>query len=71
MAFEKLRTIVITAIPKPRARERLRKVAERFRFGEFGVGSINLSSGFQLLLSVAQTRYEVACLMPRAALKTL
>jgi hypothetical protein len=29
MAFEKLRTIVITAIPKPRSRERFRKVAEK------------------------------------------
>ena len=28
MAFEKLRTIVITAIPKPRTRERFRKIAE-------------------------------------------
>jgi hypothetical protein len=28
MAFEKLRTIVITAIPKPRSRERVRKIAE-------------------------------------------
>jgi hypothetical protein len=28
MAFEKLRTIVITAIPKPRSRERFRKIAE-------------------------------------------
>jgi hypothetical protein len=26
MAFEKLRTIVITAIPKPRSRERFRKI---------------------------------------------
>jgi hypothetical protein len=26
MAFEKLRTIVITAIPKPRSRERFRKM---------------------------------------------
>src|SRR5260370_12947969 len=28
MVFEKLRTIVITAIPKPRSRERFRKIAE-------------------------------------------
>ncbi len=28
MAFEKLRTIVITAFPKPRSRERFRKIAE-------------------------------------------
>ena len=28
MAFEKLRTIVITAIPKPKSRERFRKIAE-------------------------------------------
>ena len=28
MAFEKLRTIVITAIPKPGSRERFRKIAE-------------------------------------------
>jgi len=28
MAFEKLRTIVITAILKPRSRERFRKIAE-------------------------------------------
>ena len=28
MAFEKLRTVVITAIPKPRSRERFRKIAE-------------------------------------------
>jgi hypothetical protein len=28
MAFEKLRTIVITATPKPRSRERFRKIAE-------------------------------------------
>jgi hypothetical protein len=28
MVFEKLRTIVITAIPKPRFRERFRKIAE-------------------------------------------
>lgn len=28
MAFENLRTIVITAIPKPRSRERFRKIAE-------------------------------------------
>ena len=28
MAFEQLRTIVITAIPKPRSRERFRKIAE-------------------------------------------
>ena len=28
MAFEKLRTIVITAIPKPRSGERFRKIAE-------------------------------------------
>jgi hypothetical protein len=28
MAFEKLRTIVITAIPKPRSRQRFRKIAE-------------------------------------------
>jgi hypothetical protein len=28
MAFEKLRTIVITAIPKPRSRERFRKIAD-------------------------------------------
>ena len=28
MAFEKLRTIVITAMPKPRSRERFRKIAE-------------------------------------------
>jgi len=28
MAFEKLRTIVITAIPKPRSRERFSKIAE-------------------------------------------
>src|SRR5271167_1101260 len=28
MAFEKLRTIVIRAIPKPRSRERFRKIAE-------------------------------------------
>ncbi len=27
MAFEKLRTIVITATPKPRSRERFRKIA--------------------------------------------
>jgi hypothetical protein len=27
MTFEKLRTIVITAIPKPRSRERFRKIA--------------------------------------------
>jgi hypothetical protein len=29
MAFEKLRTIVITAIPNPRSRERFRKMAEK------------------------------------------
>jgi hypothetical protein len=28
MVFEKLRTIVIPAIPKPRSRERFRKIAE-------------------------------------------
>jgi|HubBroStandDraft_6_1064221.scaffolds.fasta_scaffold55773_2 hypothetical protein len=28
MAFEKLRTIVITVIPKPRSRERFCKIAE-------------------------------------------
>jgi len=28
MVFEKLRTIVITAIPKPRSREGFRKIAE-------------------------------------------
>jgi hypothetical protein len=28
MAFEKLRTIVITAIPKPRSSGRFRKIAE-------------------------------------------
>ncbi len=28
MTFEKLRTIVIRAIPKPRSRERFRKIAE-------------------------------------------
>jgi hypothetical protein len=28
MAFEKLRTIVITAIPEPRSREGFRKIAE-------------------------------------------
>ena len=28
MAFEKMRTIVITAIPKPRSRERFSKIAE-------------------------------------------
>ena len=28
MAFEKLRIIVITAIPNPRSRERFRKIAE-------------------------------------------
>ena len=30
MAFEKLRTNVMTAIPKPRSRERFRKVAEAY-----------------------------------------
>jgi hypothetical protein len=34
MAFERLRTIVITAIPKPRSREIFRKVAETTRLPE-------------------------------------
>jgi hypothetical protein len=51
MAFEKLRTIVITAIPKPRSRERFRKIAEttptRDRCSRRAKNSLPLIGGMQ------------------------